>query len=407
MNILLVSYIFYPEPIAMSTIVEDMASELSKEHDVTVLTSKPCRPIGYELSKETVKPEWNFKRIILESDIYPQTGFIGRAKESNSFGKYVANYLKKTGERFDVVYGCIPPLFGQKIIIKCCKKLGIPCVIHVEDIYPEPFLTRLPGVLGKIMFKMFLPMDKYILNNAAKVIAIGPKLREYLINTRKINPAKVEYVYNWQDDKRFSIDSNENEINKDFTFMYVGSLSVAANLLNIAKCYVKANPKGSRLVFAGSGALKEALQQIAQENPLTKIDFWDAKSTDVPLIQSKADVLVLPLRPGVALKAFPSKFPAYLYSKKPILAFVEENSDVADCIENAGCGWVVDPLDEAGLMAKFVEIASEKRDVLLKMGLNGNIYGRKNLTKEVNLAKICSIITKAAKKKMCHESFDF
>ena len=40
MNILLVSYLFYPEPIVMSTIVEDLACYLSEKHSVTVLTSQ-------------------------------------------------------------------------------------------------------------------------------------------------------------------------------------------------------------------------------------------------------------------------------------------------------------------------------------------------------------------------------
>lgn len=42
MNILLVSYLFYPEPIVMSTIVEDLACYLSEKHSVTVLTSPPA-----------------------------------------------------------------------------------------------------------------------------------------------------------------------------------------------------------------------------------------------------------------------------------------------------------------------------------------------------------------------------
>lgn len=398
MNILLVSYIFYPEPIAMSTIVEDIASELSKEHNVTVLTSRPCRPIGYMLPKETSKKGWDFQRIILDSFIYPQTGFIGRAIESRSFGRFVANYIEKSEVKYDVVYGCIPPLFGQKRVVTCCKKLDIPCIIHVEDIYPEPFMSRLPGVMGKFVYNMLLPMDKFILKNASKAIAIGPKLREYLIRTRNLKPENVEYVYNWQDNSRFEVKEIEKGDKELFTYMYVGSLSAAANLLSVANCYVKANPRGCRLVFAGTGALKESLLQIAKDNPTVRIEFWDAKSEDVPAIQNKADVLILPLKPGVALKAFPSKFPAYLYSKKPILAFVEEQSDVADCIKQSSCGWIVEPNNEDGLSESFVSIPiSTDNETLKAMGVRGFEYGCKYISKDVNLKKICSVIINLAK----------
>ncbi len=399
MNILLVSYVFFPEPIAMSTIVEDMAVELSKVHNVTVLTSRPCRPLGYDLPKETTKDSWKFQRVILDSFVYPPTGFIGRARESYSFGKVVAKYINAHKSEIDVVYGCIQPLFGQHKVVSCCNKNGIPCVIHVEDIYPEPFLTRLPGIIGKAMFRLFFPIDKYVLNNATKVVAIGPKLREYLINTRHTEKDKVEYVYNWQDDSRFNVDRMNGKPEDVFTYMYVGSLSAAANLLRVAMCYVKANPKVCRFVFAGSGALKEPLMQIAMENPSVRIEFWDAKSSDVPYLQSLADVLVLPLKSGVALKAFPSKFPAYLYSKKPVLAFVEKESDVADCISQSGCGWIVDPKDEEGLTESFLNIPSNSTESLITMGINGYEFGHKYLTKKINLDKMCSIILTSAKQR--------
>lgn len=396
MNIVLFSEVFYPEPIAMSTIVEDMAMNMAESNKVTVVTPKPCRPIGYQIPAEKNKSYWNFERIIVDSHIHPKTSFIGRARESISFGKAMVRYLRDH-KNIDVVYAAIHPLFAQYYLVKCCKKNGIPCVIHVEDIYPEPFLTRLPGLIGKAMFKLFFPIDKYVLNNATKVVAIGPKLREYLINTRLTGNDKVEYVYNWQDDSRFNVDKAVEKPEDVFTYMYVGSLSAAANLLRVAMCYVKANPKGCRFVFAGAGALKEPLMQIAMENPSVRIEFWDAKSSDVPYLQSLADVLVLPLKPGVALKAFPSKFPAYLYSKKPVLAFVEKESDVADCITQSGCGWIVDPKDEDGLTDSFLNIPSNSKESLITMGNNGYEFGHKHLTRKINLEKICSIILSAAK----------
>lgn len=396
-NIILFSEVFYPEPIAMSTIVEDMAMYLSKDNHVTVVTPKPCRPIGYNFPAEKNKNNWNFERIIVKSHIHPKSNFIGRAWESISFGRAMVKYLKD-GDGVDIIYAAIHPLFAQYYLVKYCKKKNIPCSIHVEDIYPEPFRTRLPGILGKVMYKLFFPMDKYILNNASKAIAIGPKLRKYLIQTRNTEENRVEYVYNWQDESRFDVGSVEKQTNDVFTFMYVGSLSSAANLINVANCYAKANPQGCRFVFAGAGVLKETLMHIAQNNPLVNFEFWEAKASDVPLIQSKADVLVLPLKPGMALKAFPSKFPAYLYSKKPVLAFVEKESDVADCINQSGCGWIVDPKNEDGLSEMFSTIpVATNNEVLEKMGLGGYEYGIKHLTKKVNLEKICSIILGTAK----------
>jgi glycosyltransferase involved in cell wall biosynthesis len=399
MNILLVSYIFYPEPIAMSGIVCDMAEELAKEHSVTVLTSYPCRPLGYVFPKKLNKDNWNFKRVIVDSYIHPKTNFKERARESISFGRAVKKYITENKDNIDVIYGCIPPLFGQKLIVKCCKKLEIPFVLHIEDIYPEPFLYRLPGLLGKFMYRLFLPMDKYVLQNSDKVITIGPKLKEYLVKTRNLAAKNVKYVYNWQNEKKFAYSTINQSYGELFTFMYVGSLSVAANLLYIAECFIKAKPTNTRFVFAGSGNLKEKLQQIATGNPDVKIEFLEAKSDKIPDIQARANILVLPLQKSVSLRAFPSKFPAYLFSKKPVLACVEHESDVAECINQAQCGWIVEPDNSETLINLFKTLPHKSKEELMKRGKSGFEYSQQHFTRKVNLEKIVNIILEAANEK--------
>lgn len=375
----------------MSTIVKDIAHELGKNHQVIVLTSYPCRPLNYEFKGELNEDVWNFKRIVLDSHIHPKTSFIGRARESISFGNALENYINSHHNSIDVIYACAQPLFAQKKIVRCGKKYRIPTVIHVEDIYPEPFRERLP-LFGNIAYNFFLPIDKYILRNASKVVAIGPQLKEYLKNTRNLNEESIEFVYNWQDENRFRNSLPLLEKNSKFTFMYLGSLSIAANLLYIAECFAKADIENARFVFAGSGNLKNQLQGIAKKYPNVNFEFWDARGEDVPSIQSQADVLVLPLQKGVALQAFPSKFPAYLFSKRPVLASLEEDSDVGNSIRKANCGWVVNPDNKKELIKKMNDIVQTDFQNLKELGLNGFEFSQYNLTRKINLRKMINII---------------
>ena len=391
MNILIVTYLFDPEPIVMSTITKDLAIELSKGHNVTVLTSRPCRPYGYQFDdKPIVDESWPFKRVIMDTYINPKSSFIGRWKENISFGKGVVSYINKNREKIDVVYISAFPLFSQKMIIKCSQQYGIPIVNHIEDIYPEPFLQKIP-LIGKLVYRCLLPIDKWIVNNATVSVVIGKKIKEFYVKTRNVIPDKIKVVYNWQDESRYQSASAYHKDNEPFTFIYVGSISKAANLHLVLDAFLDAKIGNARLIFAGSGNELGSLKAASIGKP--NISFVEARVDNVGEIQSKADVLILPLLPTVALRAVPSKTAAYLFSHKPVLACVENESDVAEIINEGKCGWIASPSDKNSVSSQMKEVSKTSFVQLRTMGENGYRYSQLHLTREVNLKKLAAIVT--------------
>lgn len=378
----------------MSTITEDLAIELSKEHNVTVVTSKPCRPYGYTLPSGTTKPHWTFNRIILKSITHPKSDIIGRLKENRSFGKAAKHYIQEHHNKIDVIYMNVFPLFAQKMVIKTAQKYGIRIINHVEDIYPEPFKQKV-GVVGHLLYKLLLPMDKWNLNNASCSVVIGPKIKEYLMRTRKVKGDNIEVVYNWQDESRFNTPIKQtNKTNANtFTFMYVGSISRAAGLQYIIDAFVSADISNAKLVFAGSGTEKESLMSECNKYSNVWIEFIDAPFHKIAEIQSRADVLILPLLKGVALRAVPSKLPAYLFSHKAVIACVEEESDVADIIIRGNCGWITPPENVARLAELMKVVSGYCQCDLRRMGENGFVFSQNNLTQKANLKKLANLIT--------------
>ena len=53
------------------------------------------------------------------------------------------------------------------------------------------------------------------------------------------------------------------------------------------------------------------------------------------------DVLILPTRGNQSAASVPSKLISYLFAAKPVIALANEDSDVADVIRKANCGWVM------------------------------------------------------------------
>jgi glycosyltransferase involved in cell wall biosynthesis len=391
MDILLISPVFYPEPLAMSTIVEDLANYLGEQnHSVTVLTSYPCRPYGHQLPPTHNKANWKFKRVILSSYVNPKSEFIPRFRENISFGTAICQYIDAHHHVIDVIYMTTFPLFAPKAILKTALKYNIPVVNHIEDIYPEPFKQKIP-FLGNLVYRCLLPMDKWIVKNTTVSIVIGKKIKDFFIRTRNVLPDKIQVVYNWQDESRYQYVSTQKEDNEPFTFMYVGSISKAANLFLVLNAFIEANIENSRLVFAGSGNELESLKASSAGD--ARISFIEARAENVGEIQSKADVLILPLLPTVALRAVPSKTAAYLFSHKPVLACVESDSDVAEIINEGDCGWIASPSDIHSVSSQMKLAAMKTKEQLSTMGEKGYKYSQLHLTKEVNLKKLADIIT--------------
>jgi glycosyltransferase involved in cell wall biosynthesis len=99
------------------------------------------------------------------------------------------------------------------------------------------------------------------------------------------------------------------------------------------------------------------------------------------------------------MSSVPSKLPAYMFSKKPVIACVDKNSDSEIAVREANCGWVVDPENVDELAAIMRMVSSINQDVLLKHGENGFKYAINNYSMKNNLQKLVSVITDSVKKR--------
>ena len=403
MKVLIITAAFPPEPLVSSYLSQDIATELAINHDVTVLCPKPTRPYGSDYGSSNLHTDQApYKRIQLSSFTSPQFSLIGRFLESYSIGKHSDEYIKKNHANIDVLYINTWPLWGQYFAVRAAKKFNLPVVIHIQDIYPESLLGKLP-LFKKIVSRLLMPIDKYIQHNAFKVITISPGMKSLLVKTRVLEEEKVKVVYNWQNEDRFIGYRNNKESvteNGVFTFMFLGSLNFTAAVHILINAFSKAGLMNARLVIAGNGPEKGNLIDLAKSYQDKNIEFWDAPMQQVPEIQYQADVLLLNLCKGAAQFALPSKLPAYLFSKKPVIASVDEDSDTSKSILHANCGWVVPPENIERLAEAMQNAALTPPSTLKNYGTNGFIYAMENLSKKTNLQKMVSIIEDTMKTKL-------
>jgi glycosyltransferase involved in cell wall biosynthesis len=395
--ILFASAHFPPEPVTAATLCHDLAMAMSEERKVTIITPRPSRPFGFSFEKR-IPGNGKYDHLILKSYACPKSTIFGRMMESYSFGKHAADFIKQRHAEIECIYVLAWPLLAQYLIVRASRKYSIPSITHIMDIYPESLINRLP-LMKRLIFNFLLPIDKYILQKSTKVITISSGMKNMLAKTRRLENGKVEIVYTWQNDSVFMNHhriSAGSPVNSSFTFMFLGSLSTTAAIEVIISAYHLSGLKNTKLIIAGNGSEKERLIALSRNCGNLTIEFRDAPVLKVPEIQDQADVLILSLKKNTAHFAMPSKLPAYMFSKKPIIACAEGESEIALAIRKANCGWVVPPEDTNSLAHAMMDAISRTKQELLTFGENGFDFALKNYTREKNLHKLVSIIMQAA-----------
>ena len=390
-KILIVSCVFPPEPVVSANLSLDIATELALKNNVTVISPLPTRPYGSNYSNH-ITQNHSFVHEVITSYTSPKSNFFGRLRESFSFGRESSKFLYSNRNNIDIVYANTWPIFAQYFLVKTAKRLNIPVVLHVQDVYPESIIMKLPKIVGKIVRFLILPIDRFVLNNVKEVIAISPQMKDYLVSSRNFIQSKVNVIRNWQNDQPFTnqILHKKSKYEK-FTFMYLGSISPSAGIELLIESFASANIDNSMLIISGDGSEKNRCMSLAK-NYSCEIEFIEANLEDVPKIQVKADVLLLPLRKGIGKTASPSKLSAYMFSKKPIIASIDLDSDSARIINEANAGWVIEPENKDKLADVMRVVFLSKRSELELKGQNGFNFAIKNLSKQNNLKKLVNVI---------------
>ena len=383
-RVLIISALFPPEPVVSANLSFDIASAVSKKNNVTVISPYPSRPNGKVFNSQN-KSNFSFEHLYVNSYISNKSDIYSRFRESLSFGLKSLKFIRENHYQYDSIYMNSWPLVAQFLTVFGAKRYRLPIVTHVHDLYPESLIQKIP-YFKKILYHLLLPIDKYILNNSSYVITISKTMRELLIKSRNLSSSKVNVAFNWQDETLFNkIIRNKTDVEAKFKFMYAGSISDLAVIEDLILAFNEAKINNSELIIAGDGSDKKRLIALVSKMNFKNIKFIKFNQKNIGLTHSKSDVLILSLKKGASKFAFPSKIPAYMFSSKPILSYVDKNSEISETIKMASCGWSVDPSQIHELSSKMIEISNISKESLKELGENGHKFASINLSKKTNL----------------------
>ena len=406
-HIVIVNAVYPPEPVVSAQMGRDLSDYLVQNGaQVTVLCPYPTRPLGVAYSNYPPIPvakeevEGKVKVVRLPSFTAPQSRLLARMRESWSFGRQACHYLAQHLPDVDVVYANTWPLLSQTLLARYCAGRNVPLVWHIQDLYPESLLNKLPDYVSKVIAKPLTALDQWNVRQAQHIVVISENMRQVYLTQRGLPPEKITVLLNWVDEQRFSVLPERAkacahyQIPKDrFTFLYLGNIGPVAGVELLIEAFHAAQLAHAQLVIAGDGSSKAACVALAERLAVSGVRFVsDPNAGNVPMLQSLGHVCLLPLRKGAGMSSIPSKLMAYLLSAKPVLATVDAESDTARAVSEAQCGWVGEPENIKSLAMKMAQVAGLPPAVLVAMGQRGRSYGLAHFSKATGVRKLANII---------------
>ena len=301
-------------------------------------------------------------------------------------------YGAKAGERIrefrpDVVLSANTPLFAQKRLLSETKRLGSRFVFWQQDILGvgvRRVLGQRYGRLGTAIGNRFVALERSLLlaSDAVAVISDGflPTLERL-----GIPMDKIYVIENWApiDElplrPRANAWAREHDLVGKRVVLYSGTLGLKHDpeaIVQLARHFAEEGDVEVVVVSEGLGA--DWLRRQREERGLLNLRLLPFQPYAVlPDVLASGDVLLTLLEADAGAFSVPSKVLSYLCAGRALIAAVPSDNLAARVVQSSGGGVLVDPGDEAGLVAGATRLLA---DVGLReeLGLRARRYAEES-----------------------------
>lgn len=404
MKILSLPAYFYPEVVASSHLTQDLYEAMTElGMSIEIFVPEPTRGVSEKIRSEYKNREVEeYFEGKLKVNRFPmireKTNPIQRAYRYFK----CANIQKRKGKQakdIDLIFvSSTPPIQGA-MAAKVKKKLKVPFVYCLQDIFPDSLVGTGLSKKGSLFWRIGRKIEDYTYRNADKIIVISEDFKRNII-AKGVPEDKIEVIYNWVDEKAvIPISKEKNSLfeeyhldRNNFHVVYAGNLGNAQNLniiIDVAKTLKTFHDL--KFVIFGTGGQEEELNQIIKEGSIDNVYMFPLQPIErISEVYSLGDASVVSCKPGLGESAFPSKTWSIMSAGTAVLANFDNGTELQEVIENNKVGLFT----ESGNIDQFrnaILYLYNNREICSKFGQKGRDFILKNLTKEVGTSKYIEI----------------
>ena len=370
MRLLVITPHLEPDTAPTGVVVSRIVSELcAAGHEVHVVTSLPW------YREHRVEGDWRGRLVRRgragDASVVRLTPFAG---DKASLASRALGFVAFSGAAalagvaargpFDAVMALSPPLTLGPAGWLAAVRHRCPLVLNVQDVFPDVAIDvgalTSPRAIG-----LFRWLERLCYRRAAAVTVLSEDLAANVGAKVPEGRTRIEVIPNFVDTTaivpadRDTPYRREHGLGDRTVVMYAGNLGHSQSLDLLVEAARRHRDRDDlAYVVNGGGVAAAGLRREAADLPnLTVVDYQPAAR--VPEVLASADVHVVPLKRGLAASSVPSKTYAALAAGRPLLASIDEGSEVARVVEESGAGLAVPPDDLEAFVAAVEELVDD------------------------------------------------
>ncbi len=307
---------------------------------------------------------------------------IGRVINMLDYMYKVQKAVDHVNDKPDVIIGSSVHLFAVYAAYKVSKRLQIPFIMEVRDIWPQTLIDM--GISKWHPFVIALGLlERFLYKKADKIITNLPYAYEH-IEKFGISRKNIIWISNGVDTHRSqSIQAYKYEPGK-LHITYAGAIGQANQLEVLVKAAKHFEDKDLVVHIIGDGVLLKRLEKVKPHNVILHGPVPKEKA--ISMIKG-SDVLFFPLAdsPVFRFGISSNKLFDYLASGKPIIFASNAKNDL---IKEANAGISIEADNEQAVIDAIKQLSAMDKRELSELGNNGLQYVSKHFSIEVLVDKL-------------------
>ncbi len=396
MTIYFFTQFFYPDIQATSQLSHELCVDMAKEHYVNVLCGPPL--ITADSDREDPPAPSTMRVTRLFSTTRTKKSSFDRILNHVSFLLSAFFYLSRSKPRNSpdgiFMFTSDNPL---NVLVSVFFK-GLPAVYICKDLYFEQ--GKAVGAFKGGLFSMALNiLEGFSLKKADRIIVIGKRMRDHLVNERKVSAEKVRVINDWANTELIkpvegvNLFSDVNGLSGKFVVMHSGRIGLTQDMeLMLRTAKLLETHEDIIFVIIGEGVNKLKTQKLAASLNLKNVVFLPYQKRDaLKFSLSAASAGVILSKDNLSHCLIPSRLYGIMASSRPVIATALEGSDLHDIIKDSGCGICIAPGDISGLKNAILKLRNDPKEAAA-LGKKGREFVSKEFSRSSMTGKYLELL---------------